>query len=234
MKQYDFLRFWKKYGNLVLGGLFFLFIISYCNQQAQYNEIREHTVQEHSETGQTETDEQDSQKLKTFEELMRQRQPQQQEGPGSLFTMLLLLGVGVGIVWLTRQPWWLSLWQKWFPGKVHLRVFRGKDKITGKALLKISIENKTTEGLTFQPPQLVFKNWGNERRFRLKGSNQEDMFPLTLTPGTGHKLVLDLNQFYEKIPDLKKANRVGAMVETTDGNSYKKFVLPRWINFLVR
>lgn len=232
MNQFDFLRFWKKYGNLVLGGLFFIFIISYCNQQAQYNAAREQAMQEHREPEQSA--DQDSPRLKSFEELMRQRQPRQPEGPGSLFTMLLLLSLGIGIVWVTRQKWWLSLWQKWFPGSVNFRVFKGKDNVTGRRLLKISIENKTREALTFLPPMLVFSNWGKERRFRLKGSNQEEMFPLTLTPDTGHRVVLDLDQFYEKIPDLRKANRVGAMVETTEGKTYKKFALPGWLNLLFK
>ncbi|PWE00551.1 hypothetical protein DDZ16_05715 [Marinilabilia rubra] len=231
MNQFDFKRFWRKYGNFVLAGLFFLFIINNCQQQARYSE-REKTVEQQTEA--PSQMEKDSSKLKTFEELMRQRQPNQPEGPGSFFIMLLLLGLGVGIVWVTRQPWMIALWQNWFPGKVHLKVFKSKDKITGKNLVKVSIENNTRDGLTFLPPQLVFKSWGNERRFRLKGSNQEDMFPLTLTPGTGHRLVLDLDQFYEKIPDLRKANRVGAMVETTDGKIYKKFLLPGWVNLLFK
>ena len=230
MNQLDFHKLWRKYGNLVLGGLFLLFIVSYCNQQARYAVQRKALKEQQVATeGQQQMDK-NSPKLKTFEELMRERQQQEQEEPDGLFTMLLLLSIGVGIVWLTRQPWWLSILHKWFPGQVQLRVFKGKDKITGKNLLKVTIENKTRDALTFLPPMVVFKKWGKERRFRLKGSDQEDMFPLTLTPGTGHRILLDMNQFFEKIPDLKKSNRVGAMVETSEGKTYKKFVWPRWIN----
>jgi hypothetical protein len=231
MNQFDLQRFWRKYGNLILGGLFFLFIISYCNQQTRYTAQK---AIDQPNKSIRKLSEHDSSQLKSFEELMSERQSQKPERPGSLFTMLLLLMLGVGIVWMIRQSWWKSFWMKWFPGRVSLRVAKGKDHVTGRKLLKISIVNKTQDGLTFMPPMVVFSKWGKERRFRLKGSDQDDMFPLTLTPGTGHGIVIDLDQFYEKIPDLKGANRVGALVETSGEKEYKSFALPRWLDWLVK
>jgi hypothetical protein len=231
MNQFDLHRIWRKYGNLILGGLFFLFIISYCNQQTRYATQR--AVNQSNEIG-GQPSGNDRSQLKSFEELMRERQPQQTERPGSFFTMLLLLMLGVGIVWMIRQSWWKSFWMKWFPGHVALRVVKGKDQVTGRKLIRISIDNKTQDSVTFMPPMVVFSKWGKERRFRLKGSDQDEMFPLTLTPGTGHRVVIDLDQFYEKIPDLKGTNRVGASVKTTGEKEYKSFALPRWLDWLVK
>jgi hypothetical protein len=163
---------------------------------------------------------------------MRQRQPQEPQNPGSFFTMFLLLMFSFGLVWVLQRPRVKKYLHRLFPGRVMFSVVKGEDPVTGHRLLKISIVNKTDEGLTFLPPNLVFRKWGDERKFRLKGNSQEDMFPLTLTPGTSHRVVLDLEQFYEKIPDLKSSNRVGASVETTGQKIYRAFAWPRWITWL--
>lgn len=232
MDQFKFHIFWRKYGNFVLGGLLFLFIISYCNQQkpvpGRQTSSQQENVTDNGNKGSGE-------RLKSFEELMRARQEEHQpEGPGSFFTMLMLLALGFGIVWLARQKWWLDVWTKWFPGRVKFKVTKGKDRVTRRDLLRIWIFNNTAEGLTFMPPMVVFRKGGKERRFRFRSSNQDEMFPLTLTPGTGHRVVLDLEQFFEKIPDLKGAGSIGATVETTDGKKYKDFALPAWLEMLFK
>ncbi|MGM0375360.1 MAG: hypothetical protein ACQEQ0_01120 [Bacteroidota bacterium] len=229
MNQFDFHKFWRKYGNYILIGLFFLFVINLChrpspNRTSSPEETQQESVQDTTE---------DDRYLKSYEELMRERQSEQKQRPGSFLSTFVLLLLGVAIVWIARQKWAQSMWQQWFPGKVKFRVRKGKDRVTGRKLLRISIENKTREGLTFLPPNVIFSSWGKERRFRIRGNNQDEMFPLTLTPGTGQRVVLDLDQFYEKIPDLKGANRVGASIETTDGKRYKKFVLPPWLDMLL-
>jgi hypothetical protein len=232
MQPFDFRRFWLKYGNLILIGLFFLFVVSYCNQQAKFSAQQSGSKETVSEK--IEKREDNGPYLKSYEELMRERKPDQTRRPGGFITLLLLLALGAGIVWVARQAWWRSLVQSLFPGHVKMKVVRMKDKVTGRKLLRISVENRTSEGLTFLAPMILFSKWGNERQFRLKSSNQEDMFPLTLTPGTGHKVVIDLDQFYEKIPDLKGTARVGAYIETTDGKQYKKFALPPWLDIFLK
>jgi hypothetical protein len=232
MNKFDFQKYWRKYGNFILMGLFFLFIINYCSRQPVAPSQQD--VQQQEQPSENVNQNQDEPHLKSYEQLMMERQPQQQEGPGGFFTVFLLMLSGVGIVWLARQPWWIRLWEKWFPGRVRFRAFKAKDHVTGRNLLKISIVNNTGDGLTFMPPMLVFRSWGKERRFRFRPSEQDEMFPITLTPGTGHRVVLDVDQFYEKIPDLKSATRVGASVETTGGSQYKSFALPRWLDLLVK
>lgn len=230
MNQFDLYKFWRKYGNLILGGLFFLFIISYCNRQP----VTDQQTSSKQEEAVSESKPENERYLKNYEELVRDRYSNEEsQGPNSFFLMLLLLMLGVGVVWLARQPWLQVWWRRLFPGRVKFKVTKGRDKMTGRDLLKISIYNNTAEGLTFLSPNVVFSRWGQERRFRLRSSDQEDMFPLTLTAGTGHRVVLDLEQFYEKLPELKQFNRVGATVETTDGKKYKKFALPPWLELLI-
>ncbi|WP_025006831.1 hypothetical protein [Marinilabilia salmonicolor] len=230
MRQFDFQLFWRKYGKFILGGLFFLFLINYCNQQPRNQKSVDNEQEERVKSQPVQEDEITT--LKTYEELVTKRQLQENEGPGSFLTMFLLLTFAFGLVWLLQQKKVQQSVRKWLPQRVLFQVRKGRDSVTGRRILKIVIVNKTDEGLTFLPPNLVFRNWGKVRIFRLKGSNQEDMFPLTLTPGTSHRLVLDLEQFYEKLPDLKNSNRVGASVETTDDKKYSAYALPSWLSWL--
>jgi hypothetical protein len=230
MKPFKFQTFWKKYGNLVLGGLVFLFLINYCNQQSRYESSQSTSNREEQVVADNAPE--NGNKLPDYEELMRRRPHQEPTGPGSFFTMLLLLTFSFGLVWLLQQHWVKKYIRRWLPGKVVFFVTKAKDSVTGRRLLRISIINKTDEGLTFLPPNLIFRKWGDERKFRLKGSSQEAMFPLTLTSGTSHHVILDLEQFYEKIPDLKNSNRVGASVETTGQKEYRAFAWPRWLSWV--
>jgi hypothetical protein len=232
MQPFNFQIFWRKYNKFILGGLFFLFLVSYCNQQSPKQAVQ---PEEKEQTVTTESsDTSDLSTLKTYEELVKQRSAQETDGPGSFLTMFLLLMGAFILVWLLQKPKMQQLLHRWFPGRVMLQVVKGRDSVSGRRVLKISIFNKSAEGITFLPPYLVFRRWGKERKFRLKGSNQEDMFPLTLTPGTSHRLVLDLDQFYEKLPDLKNSNRVGASVETTGQKEYRSFALPGWLSWIVK
>jgi hypothetical protein len=81
---------------------------------------------------------------------------------------------------------------------------------------------------------VVFRKWQKERRFRFKVGKHDEVFPITLAPDTSHRVVLDLEQFFEKIPDLKGANRVGASVETTDDKQYRDFTMPMWLDWLFK
>jgi hypothetical protein len=231
MQPFDLKRFWLKYGNFILIGLFLLFIVSYCNQRARFAAQQSDSKEMVAEKVEKRDDK--GPYLKSYEELMLERKPEHTRRPDGFITLLLLLALGAGVIWVARQPWWRNLKQSLFPGHVKMKVVRIKDNLTGRKLLSISVENRTSEGLTFLAPMIFFSKWGNERRFRLISSNQENMFPLTLTPGTSHKVVIDLEQFYEKMPDLKGAVRVGAFIETTDGKQYK-FALPFWIAILLK
>ncbi len=228
MKSFNFHTIWKKYGNLILGGLFFLFLISYCNQQRSPQSLPSDVNDE--EQIFSDSTQENVKKLPDYEELMRRRQPQEPRGPGSFFTMFLLLMFSFGLVWLFQQQRVRNYIRQLLPGRVLFFVTPKRDSVTGRRLLRISIVNKTDDSLTFLPPNLIFRKWGKERKFRLKGSNQDDMFPLTLTPGTSHHVVLDLEQFYEKIPGLKNSDRVGASVETTGQKEYRAFAWPQWLS----
>ncbi len=225
MNGFDFRTFWRKYRNLILGGLFFFLIINFCNRQAP--PPPESSPVEMREKADVPLADSNGMTLKSYDELMRERALQQRERPNPLIVTLILLIVGVVIVWQYQNRWK----DKWFPGKVHFKAVRLRDKITGRRSLRLSLANRSKESLTFMPPLIVFKRWGTVRQFKLKGSDSDNMFPLTLTPGTSHNIVVDLDRFFEKLPELKNFNRVGGSVSTSGGVEYRSFTPPLWLGF---
>ncbi len=223
MNRFDFKAFFQKNRNLIWGILSFLFILNYCNRQAS-QPVRDSSVAQEQSVEETPVV-QDGKSLKSYEELVRDRAQQQENRPSSFIITLILLAVGVFIAWQYQNRWK----DKYFPGKVKFKAFRFRDKKTGRRLLRLMITNGSNESQTFMPPNIVFTRWGSQRQFKLKGSNSEDMFPLTLTPGTHHNVVIDLDQFFEKMPELKKFNRVGGSVSTPAGKSYRCFTAPFWM-----
>ena len=232
MQPFDFRKIWNKYGNYILIGLLFITIVNQCGPQVRLTAPENNPSNTISE-GITQSDDHDLY-LKSYEDILRQRQSGKPNSPNVFFIFLWFLILGAAFVWLFRKQWWQKRWHRWFPGRVVFKVEGGKDRVTGRQLLKISVQNNTREGITFLSPMVIFRYWGKERRFRLRSSDQKDMFPLTLTGGTSHRLVIDLDHFYERLPELKKSNRVGAAIETTGGKSYKRFALPAWLEIWFR
>lgn len=225
MDRFDFKTFWFKYRNLILGALFFMMLINFCGRRPAPNQpVVSPRDQEQPAEVQSEKD---GPALKSYEEILRDRQLPQQDRPNTLLILLFLIGVAAFLVWQYQTRWKA----RWFPGKVLFKTIRFRDKATGRRLLQLSIVNRSPESLTFMPPMVVFKKWGTIRQFKLKGSNNKEMFPLTLTPGTSHRVVIDLDQFFEKMPELKTFNRVGGIVGTSSGQKYQSFTSPLWMGF---
>lgn len=72
-------------------------------------------------------------------------------------------------------------------------------------------------------PNLIFKRWSSERKFRINSFGGVDDFPMWLEPGYEATYQISLNQFYERIPALRRATRLSAEIREVSG---KKFVSP--------
>ncbi len=160
-------------------------------------------------------------RLETYEELMTDKSIRTQRDSGSFFLFVMLLTALLLIGYYAYKKGWLStLIPQWVRFSMGLYF----DRKTGRLLLKLFVYNNTAESKTFMQPQLFFRKWGATRLFRIKNA----AFPLTLTPGTGHSIVIDVEQFWDKVPDLKEFKRVGASIDTTFGKNYRTMAYPRW------
>ncbi|WP_062124749.1 hypothetical protein [Geofilum rubicundum] len=160
-------------------------------------------------------------RLKSYEELMTERSRRPESDPASFFLFVMMLTALLLMGYYAYKKGWLSTL---FPQWVRFNIRLYYERKSGRLLLKLDVFNNTAESKTFMRPYLLFKKWGSGRSFVIKN----DLFPLTLTPGTGHSMVIDVEQFWEKVPDLKGFNRVGASIDTSFGKSYRTWAYPRW------
>lgn len=87
----------------------------------------------------------------------------------------------------------------------------------------LSLQNYGNRPVDLQAPRLVFMRWSSERKFRINSFGGLDDFPMWLEPGYEATYQINLNQFYEREPALKRACRLSAEIHEVNG---KKFVSP--------
>lgn len=79
-----------------------------------------------------------------------------------------------------------------------------KDALYYPDKLTLTVTNKGGQDVDLDKPLLVFDNFWMKRKFRLKGMNQYNFYPLYLEKGKTHTLQIDLTQFYGHDKSLKK------------------------------
>ena len=166
----------------------------------------------------------DQVKFKSYDELIREQSVRHKGQRNSLFVFAVFF---IGLILVSYYVYKKGLFSAIMPQWVRFNIVLYKDRKTGRLLLKFFVFNSTNESKTFMHPQVFFKRGKIRRFFRLKN----DTFPLTLTPGTGHSIVIDIEQFWDKVPDLKGFNKVGAIIDTNQGITYRTFAYPRWFVF---
>jgi hypothetical protein len=215
-----FSQFWMRNRTIIISVLGLMVLLNLCGRMwSPKTETRPI-----SESQITQPDNGSGTQLKSYEELMYERnlKQSQNENNGSFWQTIMTLAIIATLFYYGFTKGWLSrLMPKW----VSFNTVFFRDKSTHRLLVRLSVANNTNESQTFISPQLFFKRWTASRRFNIKNS----VFPLTLMPGTRQEIVIDIDQFWEKIPDLKGFNRVGAMIQTSAGKTYKTFARPKWI-----
>lgn len=87
----------------------------------------------------------------------------------------------------------------------------------------IALRNYGIRPVDLQAPRLVFKRWSSERKFRINSFGGVDDFPMWLEPGYEATYRIEMEQFFERVPALRRATRLSAEIREVSG---KKFVSP--------
>jgi len=148
--------------------------------------------------------------------------------PQTDFTSILLMAVVILGFFVAQRYGWLD---KLFPKIVIFKVDYAQQKATGHLILKVLLINRTRESISFNNPTLAFFKGKHKREFIIKNIGGQNYFPITLTPGTGHKFNIDAQKFYTSIPDLEKYKTLQMIITTTTGRSYKSMKWPVWLTF---
>ena len=159
--------------------------------------------------------------IKSYEQLMAERVARETQRTTSFFSAIFWLSALILVVYYLNRKGWLP---KLMPQWVSFKMVLMENKINKRLLMRLTITNNSRKSETFNSPCLLFKNWSKSRKFVIKN----DLFPLTLTPETMHTMMIDVQNFYDKVPDLGKFKWLGAEVETSVGKIYRSIAVPRW------
>ena len=83
----------------------------------------------------------------------------------------------------------------------------------------MSLRNYGIRPVDLQAPRLVFKRWSSERKFRINSFGGVDDFPMWLEPGYEATFQIELGQFYDRVPALRRACRVSAEIREVSGKN---------------
>jgi hypothetical protein len=206
------IAFIKKHRILILGTLVVLIILQWCQYQAntKYRQNAPHY----------------SQSIRV-EEPQSQSAPEQEEPQGNPWLPYFILVGMVVVVYVAQKQGWM---EKLVPGRMSIRAKLFKQN--NRQMLRIYFLNTSQNSHDVDAPVVEFMRAGEQKAFRLKVNDNDISFPITLTQRTSHLMVIDLQQFYERIPDLKKFYWI-RIKATIDSNTVQKtFPMPVWSAFL--
>lgn len=214
------LDFWNRHSTFIITILAFLFFMDLCSRLIMPRpDAGESSSQVNREWIEQATPQQEK-GLKSYEQIMMERETRPDTRQPVVGWLMGLL-VAVAAMWYLMRKGYLT---RIFPGRVTFRTKFIWDKKSLRLLMEIKLINTSSESQTFLPPQMLFKKGLEAKRFKLKSND----FPLTLTSGTRHTMIIDVEQFWEKVPALKGFNRLGAEIETTSGKTYRTPAMPKW------
>jgi hypothetical protein len=113
----------------------------------------------------------------------------------------------------------LTLKERLSRRKVH--IFITGDRRRNPDYVTMTMQNYGIRPVDLHAPRLVFKRWSSERKFRINSFGGVDDFPMWLEPSYEATYKIQLNQFYDRVPALRRACRLSAEIKEVSG---KKFV----------
>ncbi len=152
----------------------------------------------------------------------------QAPNPANDMNTLLIMAVLILAFFVAKRYGWLD---KLYPKVVIFKVNHYKSKTKGNLILKVFLINKTNTSISFNNPTLCFYKGNKKREFTIKNIGGQNYFPITLTPGTGHKFNIDAQNFYDKVDGLTEYKTLRMEINSTTGTNYKSMKWPAWLTF---
>lgn len=146
--------------------------------------------------------------------------------PADDMNTLLLMVALILAFFVAKRYGWLD---KLYPKVVIFKVNHFKSKTNGNLILKVFLINKTNTSISFNNPTLCFFKGSSKREFIIKNIGGQNYFPITLTPGTGHKFNIDAQKFYDNVDGLNRYRTLRMEINSTTGTKYKSMKWPAWL-----
>jgi len=144
------------------------------------------------------------------------------EGYKLLWFVAVLVAIPVAyylisrLVQKTRNQKSRSVSVSWRKLKIDLL----KDRPYRPNVLTMRVTNRSRKDIDLQAPVLCFRKIWSKRKFKLKGINRYEIYPLYLEAGKTHELRIDLSVFYSHDRKLKRFYWAKIRVFDTHGKKY--------------
>lgn len=106
-----------------------------------------------------------------------------------------------------------------FVGK-QLQVGLLQDRRYRPKTLTLTVKNKSRRDADIQPPVIMFRKLLSIRKFKLKGIDRYELYPLYLEAGKTHELKINLSVFHGYDSSLKKYYWAKILVRDKKGRKY--------------
>lgn len=210
---YQVKEFIRRNRVVLLGAVFVFGILQWC--QYRSNQLYRNTDVTYVEK----VIPSDSEDLSVKDE---ENRPAPQTHP--LFVYFLLV-VMVLLVYVAQRRKWF---EKLVPGMVllRIRIYKSPHK---RRMMQIWFMNTSETSQTFDEPVVEFMKYNAVKAFKIKVADEVLSFPITLTRQTAHKIIIDLDQFYDRIPELKSFQWVRVRMKLNGTKNRKTFPkLVKW------
>jgi hypothetical protein len=103
----------------------------------------------------------------------------------------------------------------------NIRVHLKKNRNLSPGLLNLVIKNNSNSGVEVEAPVVIFRRWNKERKFRILSVEFKEMYPVYIGIDQATILNINLQQFFDFAPELKKTGRVSVEIKLINGPIFK-------------
>ena len=94
----------------------------------------------------------------------------------------------------------------------------------------MTVRNTGKREVDIEAPVLVFKRWRSKRKFRILTVKESEIYPMFMKSGEESVVNISLEQFYQNIPELRRACRLCVeMRDDTDKKYISRTIRLKWI-----
>lgn len=105
--------------------------------------------------------------------------------------------------------------------RVKLEVSLGKDRIFRPQILTLTIRNVGKRQADLEAPVLEFRKVWSKRRFKLNGTNGQQLYPMYLDSGMVHQLHLETETFHQYDRSIKSYYWARVYVRDVEGRRWR-------------
>jgi hypothetical protein len=122
----------------------------------------------------------------------------------------------------------LSFSERLIPGKI--RISLSGDRTLNPSYIMMVVRNTGKREIDLDAPVLTFIRWRSKRMFRILSVRESDIYPIYMEPGEESVVNISLQQFYNDVPELKRACRLSVEMKDDTGRKFKSSTIRlKWL-----